>query len=79
MTNDDTSVVVSAATPNELLRIIQVVKDEMNEWCQANRFILNKNRTYKPVAAILYLLGYSMGLTCFVIPGHKLQIEVTIL
>nr|CAH7726638.1 unnamed protein product [Callosobruchus chinensis] len=42
---DDTSVVVSATTPNELLRIIQVVKDEMNEWCQANRLILNKNKT----------------------------------
>nr|CAI5841160.1 unnamed protein product [Callosobruchus analis] len=42
---DDMSVVVSATTPNELLRVIQVVKDEMNEWCQANRLILNTNKT----------------------------------
>nr|CAH7739936.1 unnamed protein product [Callosobruchus chinensis] len=30
---------------------------------------------YKPLGAVLYLLGYSMGLTCFVIPGQKLQME----
>ncbi|VEN53928.1 unnamed protein product, partial [Callosobruchus maculatus] len=32
----------------------------------------------KPVGAILYLLGYSMGLSCFIIPGQSLQIEVII-
>nr|CAH7739934.1 unnamed protein product [Callosobruchus chinensis] len=30
----------------------------------------------KPVGAILYLLGYFMGLSCFVVPGQTLQTEV---
>ena len=44
---DDTSIVVSACTPEELLLAISQVDKEMNQWCHLNRLILNKDKTVR--------------------------------
>ncbi|KAK9679050.1 Reverse transcriptase (RNA-dependent DNA polymerase) [Popillia japonica] len=42
---DDTSVVVTGDTLEELDQKIVVVKKEMDEWCKRNRILLNKDKT----------------------------------
>lgn len=42
---DDTSVIASAATREQLELSIETIKYEMNEWCFANRLILNADKT----------------------------------
>lgn len=44
---DDTSIVVSASTVEELSTAINQVEEEMNQWCHVNRLILNKDKTMK--------------------------------
>lgn len=42
---DDTTITVSALTPEELLEKMNTVTDEMDAWCQRNKLILNVNKT----------------------------------
>ena len=42
---DDTTISVSASSPDELCSQVKMVLEEMNIWCDRNRLILNKDKT----------------------------------